>query len=278
MQTEIGLAYGNLGQLREAREHLERALAGEGGESSTTFFAVEQLANFEARCANLDTDGEQVLHQSAISRLESLLAVAKTAERYNLLGGTYRRRADAERNAEKAREALEKAAENYRRAHELNRQRDVLDPYPTLNWLTWATVLGQKVPEVDELLTRCEATAGERFVTDRKFFTAVGMADALVVRALMADRLSRDDEVAEKEVDRLNEKYQQVIKRAGPTTSELDSVVGQLDSVANLLGLLAPEDRGTETQAKVARLRELRRRIAGEAPSREASAEPAVTA
>ncbi|MFY9918741.1 MAG: CHAT domain-containing protein [Mycobacterium sp.] len=274
VQTEIGLAYGNLGQLREAREHLERALAGEGGESSTTFFAVEQLANFEARAANLDTDGAQELHQSAITRLESLLAVAQTAERYNLLGGTYRRRAaaEAERDAKKAREALASAVENYHKAHELNRQRDVLDPYPTLNWLTWAAVLSRRVPEVDELLARCEATAGERFATDRKFFTAVGMADAHLVRALMADRLSPNDDAADQELDRLHEKYQQVIKQAAPTASELDSVVGQLDSIANLLEKLAPEDRATETKATVARLKELRRRISGEAPSREDSA------
>ncbi len=274
VQTEIGLAYGNLGQLRDAREHLERALAGEGGESSTTFFAVEQLANFEARAANLDTDGAQELHQSAITRLESLLAVAQTAERYNLLGGTYRRRAaaEAERDAKKAREALASAVENYHKAHELNRQRDVLDPYPTLNWLTWAAVLSRRVPEVDELLARCEATAGERFATDRKFFTAVGMADAHLVRALMADRLSPNDDAADKELDRLHEKYQQVIKQAAPTASELDSVVGQLDSIANLLEKLAPEDRATETKATVARLKELRRRISGEAPSREDSA------
>ncbi len=93
------------------------------------------------------------------------------------------------------------------------------------------------------------------------------MADAHLVRALMADRLSQNNDAADKELDRLHEKYQQVIKQAVPTASELDSVVGQIDSIANLLEKLAPEDRVTETDATVARLRELRRRIAGEAPS-----------
>jgi CHAT domain-containing protein len=279
VQIEIGLAYGNLGQLREARNDLERALAGEGSESSTTFFAVEQLANFEARAANLDTDGAKELHESAVARLEHLLAVAKTAERYNLLGGTYRRRAAAEpkRNAKKAREALAKAVENYRKAHELNQQRGVLHPYPTLNWLTWAAVLDEDVPGADELLARCAATAGERYVTDRKFYTAIGMADAHLARALMEDRLSRSNDAADKELNRLHEKYQQVIKQAAPNASELDSVVGQIDSIANLFEKLAPEDQATQTDATVARLRELRRRIAGEAPSREDNDNPTAT-
>jgi len=122
------------------------------------------------------------------------------------------------------------------------------------------------VPATDELLARCEATASERFVTNRDFYTAIGMADAHLVGALMADRLSMDNDAAEEELDRLHEKYQQVIKQAAPTASELNSVLAQLDSIATLLDKLAPDDRATETKAAVTRLRELRRRISGEVP------------
>jgi tetratricopeptide (TPR) repeat protein len=273
--TQIGLAYGNLGRLTDARKHLAKALENEDSESSTTFFAVEQLANFEARAADLNTNGAPDLHQSAIDRLTNLLAVAKTAERYNLLGGTYRRCAVAlaDRDPAKAKTTLAKAVKNYREAHKLNESRGVLDPYPTLNWLTWATVLGQAISGVDKLLARCEAIAGERFVTDRKFFTAVGMADAQLVSALLADQLSRNDKAARTELDRLHEKYQQVINQAGPTASELNSVVEQIDSVAKLLEALAPESSVTVTH-----LKKLRLRIAGEGPQAEDEVEQTASA
>ena len=62
--------------------------------------AVEQLANYEARHADDVAESEperaRELYESAIARLEHLLAVAETAERHNLLGGTYKRRAAAE--------------------------------------------------------------------------------------------------------------------------------------------------------------------------------------
>ncbi len=47
----IGKAYGDLRQFEKGREYLLRALAGEGDDSTTTFRAVEDLANYEARLA-----------------------------------------------------------------------------------------------------------------------------------------------------------------------------------------------------------------------------------
>jgi len=286
VQIRLGIAYGSLGRYMEACKYLKSALAGEAGESTTTFFAVEQLANFEARIANekvveaqrlATTDPEaaqrsrveaQEFHDSAVKRLEHLLAVAPTAERYSLLGGTYRRRAMAvKKDAEKTRDALEKATQNYRQAHVLNDGRRRLDPYPTLNWLTWATVLRQHIRGADELLARCEATAGERFMADRKFYTAVGMADARLTRVLLQKRLNQKGPAADRELDELHEKYRQVFEQSGPTESEIQSSSGQIDAIADLLEALKTEDRATETDMVVANLKRLRTMIAGETPA-----------
>ena len=168
VQMAIGVAYGRLGQFEQAREYLVTALDAEGDDSTTTLRAVEHLANFEARLADQTTDGQagraRELHESAITRLERLLKVAETAERHSLLGSAYWRRAAAEPDAGEARTALAQAGENYRRAHLLSLQRKGLDPYPALNWLTVATLLGERVPDADELIDRCEAYARERFL------------------------------------------------------------------------------------------------------------------
>ncbi len=106
VQMAIGYAYGRLKQFEVAGRYLKTALAGEGDTSTTTMLAVEKLANFESRHADEIADGEaeraRELYERAIERLEQLLAVAKTAERYNLLGSAYKRRAAAETNSRTA--------------------------------------------------------------------------------------------------------------------------------------------------------------------------------
>ena len=115
VQMAIGYAYGRLKQFEVAAGYLETALAGEGDTSTTTMLAVEKLANFEARRADEIADGQaeraRELYESAIARLEQLLAVAETAERYNLLGGAFKRRAAAEPNARAAKTKAALASE-----------------------------------------------------------------------------------------------------------------------------------------------------------------------
>ena len=121
---EIGYAYGRLGQFESAGEYLAAALAGDGDDGTTTLRAVAELANFEALLADHYTEAQAArtreLHKLAISRLEKLIAVAATSERYSLLGSVYKRRAAAERNARNARQALTQAGEKYQLAHELS--------------------------------------------------------------------------------------------------------------------------------------------------------------
>jgi pimeloyl-ACP methyl ester carboxylesterase/tetratricopeptide (TPR) repeat protein len=266
VQMAIGYAYGRLKQFDNACRYLVTALAGEGDTSTTTMRAVELLANYEARRADEIVDGQperaRECYESAIARLEQLLAVAETAERYNLLGGAYKRRAVAEPNARTARKAVARASENYRQAHVLMLQRQGLDPYPALNWLTLATLLDEQVPDADALIERCEATAGEQFSIDRKFFTAIGIADAALVRALRSGRLGQDGQAGDDEIAQLQSSFEEVIQLAGPTTSELDSVGKQIDITGRLLTKILPNRASTRTT--VARLAELRARIAGD--------------
>ena len=266
VQMAIGYAYGRLTQFDNARRYLITALAGEGDTSTTTMRAVEDLANYEARRAEEIADGQperaRELHDSAIARLEQLLAVAETAERHNLLGGAYKRRAVAESNSRTARKALSQASKHYRQAHLLRLQRQSLDPYPALNWLTLATLLGEQVPDADALIERCEATARERFSIDRKFSTAIDMANAAMVGAFRSDRLGQDGQAGDDEVVRLQTSFEEVVELAGPTASELDSVGKQIDIIGRLLKKIFPNR--ASTRATLARLSQLRGSIAGE--------------
>lgn len=268
VKVTVGYAYGKLGQFERAMDYLEGALTGEGDDSTMTLRAVEQLANFEARLADQE-DGEQAgrsaaLRSSAIQRLEQLLAVSPTAERHNLLGSAYKRRAVADTTMRATKAALTKARDHYRLAHQLNLHRQVLDPYSTLNWLTLAMLLGGLPADADELINRCEGAARERFLTDRSFFAAVVCADAALLRALMTDGLGRNDDAGDSELRRLKADYRDAVVQAAPTVGELDSVVTQIRLIEALLTKLRQNQRATKST--VGRLAELRRSITGDAP------------
>lgn len=265
VQMAIGYAYGNLRQFADARRYLIAALSGEGETSTTTMRAVEQLANFEARMANdlADTEPERALelYGKAIERLERLLAVSETAERYNLLGSAYKRRAAAEPSTATAKAMLCRASDQYRLAHLLTLQRQCLDPYAVLNWLTLAAILGKRVPDADALIDRCEATARERFSIDRTFFTAVSIADAALVRALRSGRLGQNGQAGEQEVAQLLTRFEEVVRLAAPTSGNLDSVCAHLDVTGKLFIKVQPNR--TSSRTTVAHLAELCRRISG---------------
>jgi CHAT domain-containing protein/pimeloyl-ACP methyl ester carboxylesterase len=267
VQMAIGYAYGKLNQYDTARRYLETALAGEGDKSTTTMRAVEELANYETRLADDVAKGDperaRELYDRATARLDQLLAVAETAERHNLIGAALKRRALAEPNLRTARKRLTEASNHYRQAHLLCLQRHGLDPYPTLNWVALATVLDAEVPDVDALLERCEATATEQFLIDRKFFPAIAIAEVALLRALRNGRLGKEGQAGDDELARLKDLYQETIRKAAPTARELTSVGKQITVTGRSLEKLSP-NRAT-TKATVARLAELRRSIAGKA-------------
>lgn len=256
---EIGDTYGKLGLFEAGMPYLEAAVHSEAEDSTTTLRAVEMLANSEARLADQiadrDCERARALLAGAGTRLERLIDIAETAERRALLGGVYKRRAAAEPDPVRAREVLSRSAENYRRAHLRDLERQSFDPYPVLNWLTGTTLLGEQVPDADVLIERCRTNARDRFQSERWFMRAATLADVEFVRALMSGVLGEADEGGDHEADRLVAMYREVIAKAAPDARDLDSVLRQLDITGRLLGKLRPDEPATAvTTARLTRL------------------------
>ncbi|MGE2717266.1 CHAT domain-containing protein [Mycolicibacterium litorale] len=265
---EIGDAFAKLGQFEAGVPYLEAAIHSEAQDSTTTLRAVEMLANLEVRLADAIGDQEseraRELLDGAGARLERLIDVAETSERRSLLGSAYKRRAAAEPDAVTAREVLTRSAKSYRQAHQRNLDRQCFDPYPVLNWLTEATLLGERVPDADVLIERCRTTARDRFLTDRWFMRAATLADVELVRALVAGVLGQDDEEADRETDRLVAAYREVIAKTAPNARDLDSVLRHIDITGRLLRKISPDEPATGPTT--ARLDELCRRIRRDDP------------
>jgi CHAT domain-containing protein/pimeloyl-ACP methyl ester carboxylesterase len=275
----IGYAYGELGRLDAANRYLLAALEGEGTENTATLHAVEQLANFEARLATTlarsakDAAAKQQAREElvqAVHRLQGVLELAKTGERYALLGSAYKRLASLHDDPQQIRDNLALAATNYRLAHERALERRGLDPYPVLNWLSAAALLGAPVSDVETLLARSEAAAAERFAASRKFFEAVAIPDAALVRTLGAGVLAQGAK-SYREVERLARLYQDTITQTSPSNREIDSALAQIEIMAALVEKLGEKDGAAASTARA--LRMLRQTITGETPAATAKGE-----
>jgi CHAT domain-containing protein len=238
----LGAAYGEAGNFDPAARFLKAALELETSDNATTLRAVEQLANFEARSAVRRKSEAEV--RKAIERLESLLKVGASSERYALLGSAYKRLAILEADPSKALESVRRAADNYRIAHQRAMQRGAFNPYPALNWITLFAVTGKSVPEADSILARAETAARERFAKTHDFFDASAIPDAKLAVALASESLPA-------QVSELAALYADALKLASATGREIDSVTQQLASTASLLRKLST-GKGAEARTKSA--------------------------
>jgi CHAT domain-containing protein len=237
----FGTAYGELDDFDPAARYLRAALEQEATDNATTLRAVEQLANFEARGAERRKSEAEA--RKAIERLENLLKVGPSSERYSLLGGAYKRLATLQQDPKAVSDSIRKAAQSYRAAHQRALERGNFDPYPALNWMTLSTIAGDAVPEAESILTRAETAARERFAKSRDFFDASAIPDAKVAVALASGSLS--DQVVE-----LAALYVDAFKVASATPREIDSVTRQLALTASLMRKLSTgktADRRTKT-------------------------------
>jgi hypothetical protein len=258
------------------------ALESDESESATTLRAVEQLANFEVRLARdvakkardqVEKDRSRAEIDKAINRIEKLLQVSKTGERLSLLGGAYKRKAEIEEGHDQAAHWVRLAADQYRKAHLHYLDRKRFDPYPVLNWLGAELVLRKAAsaqPEgaltasdIETLLQRCEAAAGERFQANPTFFEAVNGPDAVLLRALATGALEETTGAA-REIDRLAHAYLEVIRRTQSSAREIDSTLSQMELTENLIKKIWPENAAT--RATVAALRRIGAAIAGNGP------------
>jgi CHAT domain-containing protein/esterase/lipase superfamily enzyme len=274
---ELGYTYGELRRFEDATRYLVLALEAEGVEtsmgSSATLQAVEQLSNFEARLAEGSAgDGsdpatvEQSVHalKRSIERLKRLLDVAKTSERYSMLGSAYKRLASVDADVDAARESLRRAAESYERAHAWDVAHGRFNPYPVVNWLSSRALLGETVPDSEILLARVEAAGRERFARAREFFDAVAIPDSELYRAVATGALAGGPQ-GDSEMNRLVGRYLETFKLARPSAREIDSVTTQIALVERLLRKFRGGEPGTE--ATCAALASLRAAIGGGAPA-----------
>ena len=184
----------------------------------------------------------------AVHRLNGVLELAKTGERYALLASAYKRLASLHDDPREIRDNLALAATNYRLAHERALERKGLDPYPVLNWLSAAALLGTPVSDAETLLARSEAAASERFAATRRFFEAVTIPDAALVRALGTGALARGTESG-REVERLARLYQDTITQTLPSNREIDSALAQIEIMAALVEKLGGKSAAAESTA-----------------------------
>ena len=282
---EVGYTYGELRRFEDANRYLGQALEAEAVEadagSSATLRAVEQLSNYEARLAEGSAGAGAapgVVEQSvktlkaSIDRLTQLLEVAKTSERYSLLGSAYKRLASVHADAAAATESLRGAASSYERAHTWNLERGRFNPYPVVNWLSCKALLGEIVPDGEAVLARIEAAARERFAVTREFFDAVAIPDSELYRAVATGALA-DAKLGDAEVKRLIARYLDAFKTARPSAREIDSVTAQIDLVGSLLKKLRSGDK--DTGATCTALASLREAIGGGgSPGQPATAAP----
>jgi len=176
----------------------------------------------------------------AISRLTTLGQLGHTTERLALLAGCYRNLAQIRSDRDEIRLALEQSARHYEAAHQWNLQRTRFDPYPVLNWLSLATILGQTPADLDTKLAEIETAARERYARSRGFFDAATFAEARLVRALAGAALFGEAARVRTEVEHIADLYAQAARAAHATARQIDSVTTQLDTLARMLQALAP--------------------------------------
>ncbi len=263
--TELGDTYAELGDFEEAILRYQEALLASSPQERVPIRTVEQLANLEARFAMQlslqDKDGKpraatnrwtiDTLMAKAHERLDLLLKLAPTAERYALLGSYYKRDAVIRRdNSVERNKALKKADIAY---GEALKQLKVADkPYHTLNRLACRYLRDMRFTKKERTaaaadLRMIEEEAEGSRETRLSFWERIVRPDAALGRALVG--LAQGE--LEKEEPALLALYQREFE-LGATARQRSSVLEQLDVVA---AILRAKGR-VEAAAVVDRLRE----------------------
>jgi tetratricopeptide (TPR) repeat protein len=186
--TAFGEAYKSLGNYREAIERYRRAIA----HSDAPLKTVEQLANLESvqaeSLAPSDPDASYKLFQDSLARLDSLLELSPSSERYSLRGATLKRRAKVTSNRNKRVSYIREARRAYAEACKL-------DPpdlyYPLSNKVALDMCLDPKRVKTSDL----EAIVRNAEARDDKWSYAT-IADARLIRFLAFGKGTAEDTAA----------------------------------------------------------------------------------
>ncbi|MET0646029.1 MAG: CHAT domain-containing protein [Pyrinomonadaceae bacterium] len=246
--SAFGAAWGALGDYGLAAGSYEQAINEMGARAP--FKAVEQYALMLVRGADKlrgagPGAGEPAgMIDQAVGLLEWLgTQLQDSTERLTLTGGCYKRKATAAATAADRRKWLGQAMGYYRRAHELNAAAQKLDPYPTLNWLTYKVLLGEPLDDADiKLVVECREAGVKAKKGSPTFWNRVAEPDAeLLVH------LSRQDLGANLEsVRRL---YQRAFD-AGASQFERSTVLEHLDFLTEMSEAAAPVAQGAKKGSK----------------------------
>lgn len=226
VQERLGAAYAGRGLFKEAIAHYQQAAENEDTSNPATLRAVEQWINFSVRLG--EKEGNKAIIQAAIEKGRHLLAMAKTAERLNLMGGAQKKLAQLETDAKQIRAYLEQAAADYREAADRRRQAGMLDPYPILNATVIAILLGKRGAVCEAALSQCDALAQAHFKETRSALDAITMADVALIRAFIGHSLPQ-------ERDNLLHKYRAAFAESSATQREQDSALTQMKFIRAML-------------------------------------------
>jgi pimeloyl-ACP methyl ester carboxylesterase len=246
VSAALGEAYGQLDEFGSAVLHFTTASTAE--RALQPLRSIERLLNLEARHAVDVLQTMKVPPTAAdrkqceetltrvIGRLEKLIDIADTAERWSVLGSAHKRLAAVSTRADRRTSALADAESAYRRAYELMlERRDVIDTYPLLNWLTlmairrwldrWSAADGSVFREQIE---QAESRAAEQDTETPSFFNAVSVGECILVRHLGEGDLGAH-------VDEVVDHYVRGWRR-GASGRRLASVQEHLLTLIGLLG------------------------------------------
>ena len=260
VQAQFAKLYGEIGSFDDAMAFFQEAVESDDRDAPATLQTVELWANQEARSAeqarHLDIETRRNKMRRAIARLDHLVAIGKTTERLGILGSAYKRWAQMESDPKEVLKHLNTSAKYYSEAAQLEQDRTLFDPYPTINWLAIRAVLGQQDPTDEMWLGKCEEVATQRCAgRTRDLWGAVMIPDVALLRSLR-------EGTTETMKDALVALYRQAIAEGGATPKDIDSVVNQLRFMITTWGKLAQgADQKTPKQSLVQALEYIRSHI-----------------
>jgi hypothetical protein len=234
-------------QREEACRHYLTALRCHQASDGLPIRAIEQLANLEAQLGERANDEPRV--ERAIARLRGLLRLADDGtgpaasppEWQGLLGSACKRLAALRArtlvsSGRAGKEALQTVMTPLEEAIAAYGQASG-DLYNQLNQLALETVRTLPEPPEARAIRRARALLAEQHrnaPAETSFWTAVAFADALLVLRMVDRRLADADTAGEKAARDVLVAYQEVFAHGHGTPLERESVLEQLDLLADL--------------------------------------------
>ena len=227
VNAAFGRVYGVLGRYEQGIKHLSVAARASDAEAGD----IEQLANFEARRAvelfetgaAADEDTGRKLFVDSLKKLNALLEMGPSAERYSLKGATLRRMARFQ-NKFTERALVKEAQEAYAKARELNASNSYYHALLELG-LSFAQ------DGVVDLLVLRQALQKARAAGPRNTFAALGAVELELLQTMAEQVNGNANATADSEVvARFKEVLEDTFQLLGVSRKDRDSAIGSLET------------------------------------------------